>query len=120
VERHEIDHCYSNTTFVTPPCTDNDRGIISKIISVWINWIPGKKHLDILCRKPGYSTYVAPENGSCLGNSHPTKLAGNKIGTTPEKAGFDDYCLWQIEPARSRYKRSDIEYKKSGYTNLPW
>jgi len=51
-------------------------------------WNPRKNIWTILCRKAGISPYVLLENGKFVRENSPQrKLAGNKIGTTPDKAG---------------------------------
>lgn len=49
-----------------------------------------------------------------LGNAHQQKLAGNRMGTTPGKAGFDDFYLWQINQLGSRYKDPVLSPKREG------
>ncbi|MFK5974165.1 MAG: sulfatase-like hydrolase/transferase [Flavobacteriaceae bacterium] len=61
----------------------------------------------------GYTTYIAGK-WQLWGNTRQQKLAGDKKGTTPEKAGFDDYCLWQIDTVGSRYKDPLLSSKSCG------
>ncbi|MCL6274907.1 sulfatase-like hydrolase/transferase [Muricauda sp. 2012CJ35-5] len=61
----------------------------------------------------GYRTYVAGK-WQLLGNTYQQELAGNKIGSLPEEAGFEDYCLWQVDTLGSRYKSPVVSIKGKG------
>ncbi|AWW30880.1 arylsulfatase [Echinicola strongylocentroti] len=64
---------------------------------------PKEKTFAHYLKESGYSTLIAGK-WQLYGNAHQQELAGGKVGTTPEMAGFDDYCLWQIKQLGSRYK----------------
>ena len=51
----------------------------------------------------GYKTFIAGK-WQLYGNENQQELAGGKIGSLPEEAGFDEYFLWQIKELGSRYK----------------
>ena len=53
-----------------------------------------------LLKRAGYATAVAGK-WQLYGATQYGKLA--KTGITPTKAGFDEYCLWQIDRLGSRY-----------------
>lgn len=98
-----FDHCYS-----TPLCTPSRVQIMTGKYN-FRNYIgfglldPNAKTFGHYLKDEGYSTFIGGK-WQLLGNEHQQKLAGGKVGTTPEKAGFDDFCLWQIDQRGSRYK----------------
>jgi arylsulfatase A-like enzyme len=117
-EGMRFDHCYA-----TPLCTPSRVQIMTGKYNNR-NYIgfglldPKEKTFGHFMQEAGYKTFIAGK-WQLLGNSHQQKLAGNKIGTTPEKAGFDDYCLWQIDQLGSRYKDPVINAKKEGLQTFP-
>lgn len=98
-----FDHCYS-----TPLCTPSRVQIMTGKYN-FRNYIgfglldSNAKTFGHYLKEEGYSTFIGGK-WQLLGNEHQQKLAGGKVGTTPEKAGFDDFCLWQIDQRGSRYK----------------
>ena len=98
-----FNNCYS-----TPLCTPSRVQIMTGLYN-YRNYIgfglldPNAKTFGHYLKEEGYSTFIGGK-WQLLGNEHQQKLAGGKIGTTPEKAGFDDFCLWQIDQRGSRYK----------------
>lgn len=60
-------------------------------------------------RESGYKTFVAGK-WQLYGNAGQHKLAGGKIGTLPENAGFDEHFLWQVKELGSRYKDPHITH----------
>lgn len=74
---------------------------------------PTEKTFGHYMQEAGYKTFIAGK-WQLLGNPHQQKLAGNRVGTTPEKAGFNDYCLWQLGQLGSRYKDPTLSIKKGG------
>lgn len=102
-EGMRFDHCYS-----TPLCTTSRVQIMTGKYN-FRNYIgfglldPTEKTFGHYMQDAGYETCIAGK-WQLLGNSNQQKLAGGKIGTYPEDAGFDDYCLWQIDSLGSRYK----------------
>ncbi|SHI40437.1 Arylsulfatase A [Rubritalea squalenifaciens DSM 18772] len=98
-----FDHCYS-----TPLCTPsrvqlmtgkyNDRNYIGFGLLD-----PKERTFGHAMKEAGYKTCIAGK-WQLLGNKGQQKLAGGKVGTTPDKAGFDRYCLWQIDQLGSRFR----------------
>jgi arylsulfatase A-like enzyme len=102
----QFSHCYSQ-----PLCTPSR-----------IKLLTGKSNLrnyvrfSILDRKErtfahlakgaGYSTAIAGK-WQLLGASHYGEWAGR--GTTPNQAGFDSWCLWQVGELGSRYWNPQME-----------
>lgn len=117
-EGMRFDHCYS-----TPLCTPSRVQLMTGKYN-HRNYIgfglldPKEKTFGHYMKEAGYSTYIAGK-WQLLGNPNQQKLAGNKVGTTPEKAGFDDYCLWQIDQLGSRYKDPKLSTKKGGTQTYP-
>ncbi|NNG11454.1 MAG: sulfatase-like hydrolase/transferase [Arenibacter sp.] len=111
-------HCYA-----TPLCTPSRVQIMTGKYS-FRNYIgfglldPEEKTFGHYMQEAGYATYIAGK-WQLLGNTRQQQLAGNRIGTWPEKAGFDDYCLWQIDKLGSRYKDPTLSSKKDGTKAYP-
>ena len=59
-----------------------------------------------LAKAAGYSTAIAGK-WQLLGASHYGEWAGR--GTTPNQAGFDSWCLWQVGELGSRYWNPQME-----------
>ncbi|MEX0315905.1 MAG: sulfatase-like hydrolase/transferase [Allomuricauda sp.] len=112
-EGMRFEHCYS-----TPLCTPSRVQLMTGKYN-FRNYIgfglldPGEKTFGHYMQEAGYATCIAGK-WQLLGNSHQQELAGGKIGTFPEKAGFDDYCLWQIDELGSRYKDPLLSIKGKG------
>lgn len=108
-----FDHCYS-----TPLCTPSRVQIMTGKYN-FRNYIgfglldPNEKTVGHYMQEAGYTTFIAGK-WQLLGNAHQQNLAGNRVGTTPEKAGFNDYCLWQIDHFGSRYKDPILSTKSDG------
>jgi arylsulfatase A-like enzyme len=117
-EGMRFNHCYS-----TPLCTPSRVQIMTGKYN-FRNYIgfglldPNEKTFGHYMQEAGYTTYIAGK-WQLLGNAHQQKLAGDRVGTTPEKAGFDDYCLWQIDQLGSRYKDPTLSTKKGGTRTYP-
>nr|WP_299385902.1 sulfatase-like hydrolase/transferase [Allomuricauda sp.] len=105
-----FNHCYS-----TPLCTPSRVQLMTGKYN-FRNYIgfglldPKEKTFGHYLQEAGYKTYVAGK-WQLLGNDHQQKLAGNKIGTLPGAAGFDDFCLWQIDERGYRYKNPTLSTK---------
>ncbi|WP_190810681.1 sulfatase-like hydrolase/transferase [Flagellimonas sp. S3867] len=112
-EGMRFEHCYS-----TPLCTPSRVQLMTGKYS-FRNYIgfglldPNEKTFGHYMQKAGYETCIAGK-WQLLGNPHQQKLAGGKIGTLPGEAGFDDYCLWQIDQFGSRYKDPLLSVKGKG------
>ncbi|MEX0275610.1 MAG: sulfatase-like hydrolase/transferase [Flavobacteriaceae bacterium] len=61
-------------------------------------------------KEDGYKTFVAGK-WQLLGNAKQRELAQGKVGSTPEQAGFDDYCLWQLDERGNRYANPHLSFK---------
>ena len=105
-----FDHCYS-----TPLCTPSRVQIMTGKYN-FRNYIgfglldSNEKTFGHYMQQAGYKTYIAGK-WQLLGSKYQQELAGNKIGTLPKNAGFDDYCLWQIDKIGSRYKDPKLSLK---------
>ncbi|MCK5101356.1 MAG: sulfatase-like hydrolase/transferase [Cyclobacteriaceae bacterium] len=64
---------------------------------------PAERTFGHLMQDAGYKTCVVGK-WQLLGNKKQQELAGGRIGSWPNEAGFDEYCLWQIDKLGSRYK----------------
>lgn len=102
-EGMRFEHCYS-----TPLCTPSRVQLMTGKYN-FRNYIgfglldPEERTFGHLMQEAGYKTLVAGK-WQLRGNARQQKLAGGKVGSYPENAGFDDYCLWQIDQIGSRYK----------------
>ncbi|MGX1928361.1 sulfatase-like hydrolase/transferase [Flagellimonas sp. 2504JD4-2] len=112
-EGMRFEHCYS-----TPLCTPSRVQLMTGKYN-FRNYIgfglldPKEKTFGHYMQEAGYKTMVAGK-WQLLGNPHQQELADGKVGTLPEKAGFDDYCLWQIDERGSRYKDPLLSIKGKG------
>ncbi|GGZ20824.1 arylsulfatase [Echinicola pacifica] len=64
---------------------------------------PEEKTFGDYLTEAEYKTFVAGK-WQLLGNEHQRNLAGGRVGSHPLEAGFEDYCLWQVDELGSRYK----------------
>ncbi|MEX0359720.1 MAG: sulfatase-like hydrolase/transferase, partial [Allomuricauda sp.] len=112
-EGMRFDHCYS-----TPLCTPSRVQLMTGKYN-FRNYIgfglldPKEKTFGHYMQEAGYKTLVAGK-WQLLGNEHQQTLAGNKVGSLPENAGFDDFCLWQVDQRGSRYKDPLLTIKGEG------
>ena len=67
---------------------------------------PDERTLAHLLREAGYATGAAGK-WQLYGASHYGERAGR--GTRPEGAGFETWCLWQVEALGSRYADPTVE-----------
>lgn len=117
-EGMRFDQCYS-----TPLCTPSRVQLMTGRYS-HRNYIgfglldPNEKTFGHYMQASGYKTFIAGK-WQLLGNAHQQKLAGNKIGSTPEQAGFDAYCLWQIDERGTRYKDPLLSIGGKGTIQFP-
>lgn len=77
---------------------------------------PGEKTFGHLLKAEGYVTGITGK-WQLFGNARQRKLAGGKGGSRPETAGFDQYCLWQIDELGSRYKDPLISTSQGNSTH---
>lgn len=88
-----FEHCYSQ-----PLCTPSRVQIMtgrynSRNYTVFGSLDPKEKTFAHVMKKTDYATCVAGK----------WQLYGGGDGTSPEQAGFDEYCLWQVKDRGSRY-----------------
>ncbi len=99
-------HCYSQ-----PLCTPSRVKLMTGQSNIR-NYVafsimdPKEKTLGHLLRAAGYATAVAGK-WQLYGAKHYGNQAGT--GILPRAAGFDQYCLWQIDRAGSRYWEPVLE-----------
>ena len=74
---------------------------------------PTEKTMAHWLKEQGYATCVVGK-WQLYGNARQRELAGGKIGSLPEEAGFDSYRLWQVRDLGSRYKDPLLETKGIG------
>ena len=117
-EGMRFDQCYA-----TPLCTPSRVQLMTGKYN-HRNYIgfglldPKEKTFGHFMQASGYKTFIAGK-WQLLGNAHQQKLAGGKIGSTPEQAGFDAHCLWQIDQIGSRYKDPLLSTYQKGTVKFP-
>ncbi|WP_245802794.1 sulfatase-like hydrolase/transferase [Cyclobacterium lianum] len=74
---------------------------------------PGEKTIAHWLKDRGYATCVVGK-WQLYGNARQQELAGGKVGSLPEEAGFDSYRLWQVRDLGSRYKNALLDTKGTG------
>lgn len=113
-----FDHCYS-----TPLCTPSRVQIMTGKYN-FRNYISfglldsQEKTFAHYMKEAGYKTLVVGK-WQLWGNAYQQELAGGRTGTTPEQAGFHDYCLWQIDERGSRYKDPHLSSNQKGTQTFP-
>lgn len=117
-EGMRFEHCYS-----TPLCTPSRVQIMTGKYNfrnyVGFGLLDSKeKTFGHYMQEAGYKTLITGK-WQLWGNERQQELAGGRTGTTPDKAGFDDYCLWQIDERGSRYKNPHLASKKNGTLTYP-
>lgn len=95
-------HCYS-----TPICTTSRVQLMTGKYNFrnythfgYLN--PGEKTFARLLKSAGYKTAIAGK-WQLNGLSH--NAPGNQDATRPIKAGFDEYCLWQLTQPKPKGER---------------
>ena len=117
-EGMRFDQCYA-----TPLCTPSRVQLMTGKYN-HKNYIgfglldPKEKTFGHFMQATGYKTFIAGK-WQLLGNAHQQKLAGGKIGSTPEQARFDAHCLWQIDQIGSRYKDPLLSTYQKGTVKFP-
>lgn len=99
-------HCYSQ-----PLCTPSRVKLMTgrsniRNYSSFSILDPNEKTFGHMLQRAGYKTAVAGK-WQLYGAQHYNELAGT--GMHPRDAGFDEYCLWQVERLGSRYWNPRIE-----------
>jgi arylsulfatase A-like enzyme len=100
-----FENCYS-----TPLCTPSRVQIMTGQYN-FRNYIgfgmlrPGETTFGHLLQKAGYRVGITGK-WQLYGNPGQRKLFAPAVGTHPSEAGFDEYCLWQVDegPWEARYK----------------
>ncbi len=106
-------HCYS-----MPLCTPTRVQLMTGKYN-FRNYIgfgildPKERTFGHLMQEAGYKTCVVGK-WQLLGNKKQRELAGGRIGSWPDEAGFDEYCLWQIDDRGSRYKHPTLSISGEG------
>ncbi len=117
-EGMRFNYCYS-----TPLCTPSRVQLMTGQYN-FRNYIgfglldSKEKTFGHYMKDAGYETCIAGK-WQLLGNPFQQELAGGKIGTYPKDAGFDDYCLWQIDSHGSRYKNPLLSIKGKNTKEYP-
>ncbi|MEO1011139.1 MAG: sulfatase-like hydrolase/transferase [Bacteroidota bacterium] len=111
-------HCYS-----TPLCTPSRVQLMTGKYNfrnyMGFGLLDAKERtFGHLLKQEGYQTLVVGK-WQLWGNAHQQKLAGGRTGSTPEQAGFDDYCLWQVKERGYRYKDPLLTLSKKGTVDFP-
>lgn len=70
-----------------------------------------------MLRQQGYKTGITGK-WQLYGNERQRRLAGGKTGTLPAEAGFDEFCLWQVDSLGSRYKNPTVYTDTGGSVTL--
>lgn len=88
-----FEHCYAQ-----PLCTPSRVQIMTgkynfRNYTVFGSLDPKETTFGHIIQRSGYVTCVAGK----------WQLYGGGNGTSPDKAGFDEYCLWQVKDRGSRY-----------------
>jgi len=113
MEGMKFTHCFAN-----PLCTPSRVQIMTGKYN-FRNYIgfglldPGAETFGDVFKQAGYQTCIVGK-WQLFGNEHQRALAGGRSGSRPEEAGFDRYCLWQVEHRQSRYKDPVIETSEDG------
>ncbi len=98
-----FEHCYAN-----PLCTPSRVQLMTGKYN-FRNYIgfglldPANRTFAHLLKEAGYVTGITGK-WQLLGLESEQKEAGNRRGTYPVEAGFDEYCLWQVDQRLSRYQ----------------
>lgn len=106
-------HCYS-----MPLCTPSRVQLMTGKYS-FRNYVgfgildKNERTFGHLMQDAGYKTCVVGK-WQLLGNEKQRKLAGGLVGSRPNEAGFDEYCLWQIDDRGSRYKNPTLSISGKG------
>lgn len=111
-EGMRFDNCFS-----TPLCTPSRVQLMTGKYN-FRNYIgfgllaPGEQTFGHLMRAAGYETCIVGK-WQLYGNERQRELAG-RGGVRPEQAGFDRFCLWQVEDRGFRFKDPTLESSEDG------
>jgi len=98
----QFNHCYSQ-----PLCTPTRVQIMTgkynnRNYTGFGILDPKEKTFGNVLKDAGYVTCIAGK-WQLYGDERQRKLTEGFGGTTPDKAGFDEYCLWQIKKKGARF-----------------
>jgi arylsulfatase A-like enzyme len=117
-EGMRFDHCYS-----MPLCTPSRVQIMTGKYN-FRNYL-GFGILDStqqtfgdLFQDAGYRTCVVGK-WQLYGNRRQQELVDGLHGSRPEEAGFDQFCLWQVQDRGWRYKDPTVETSEGGLETHP-
>ena len=68
----------------------------------------GEKTFAHYLKEAGYKTAVTGK-WQLFGNKRQQELAGNRQGSLPMQAGFDEWCLWQVQDRGYRFRDARLE-----------
>lgn len=114
----QFDYCYS-----TPLCTPSRVQLMTGKYS-FRNYLgfgilrPGETTFAHLMQDLGYGTCIVGK-WQLLGNETQRKLVGGRKGMVPSEAGFDEWCLWQVDHRGYRYKDPTVSIKGQGVDTFP-
>lgn len=114
LDRLAMDGIRFTQCYATPLCTPSRVQLMTGKYN-FRNYIgfglldPGQTTFAQPLKAAGYATFAAGK-WQLLGNDIQRQLAGGKIGSWPEQAGFDEYCLWQVNERGSRYKNPHLTF----------
>ncbi len=99
--------------YATPLCTPSRVQIMTGVYN-FRNYIgfglldPSERTFAHHFQDAGYRTAVVGK-WQLYGNARQRELAGGRIGSLPDQAGFDEHALWQVESLGSRYKHPRLD-----------
>jgi arylsulfatase A-like enzyme len=107
-----------NQAYATPLCTPSRVELMTGKYNQRNYLVFGvlektEKTFATYLKQVGYVTGIAGK-WQLLGSEEQQQRAGNHEGTLPREAGFDEFCLWQVEQLGSRYKNPTITSNTSG------
>lgn len=112
-----FENCYS-----TPLCTPSRVQLMTGKYN-FRNYVgfgildPNEKTFAHRLKAEGYQTCVVGK-WQLYGNERQQELANGKHGSLPDVAGFDDWCLWQVQDRGYRYKHPTLTIKDQGTTTF--
>lgn len=113
----QFQNCYS-----TPLCTTSRVQLMTGKYN-FRNYIgfglldPNERTIGHAMKEAGYQTCIAGK-WQLYGNEHQQELAGGRVGTLPQDAGFDTYRLWQVQDRGWRYKSPTVETFQRGLETI--
>ncbi|UCD23289.1 MAG: sulfatase-like hydrolase/transferase [Gemmatimonadota bacterium] len=93
--------------YATPLCTPSRVQLMTGVYN-FRNYIgfglldPSARTFAHYLQAAGYRTAVVGK-WQLYGNERQQELAGGRVGSVPEQAGFDEHAVWQVKERGSRY-----------------